>query len=467
MKGEPRTLVQAIVEAISVQIHHGALAAGNKLPSLRQYAKMHGCSINTVVSAFEALVSKNLIESRRGSGFYVVATVKQDIADDDASSLARAIDIVWLMREQVRPINGHIPAGDGFPPAEWLADSRLSKHLQQPKRIDAKSMFRYGTRHGYLPLRQQLVQRLAHATIEAAANQIVLTHGGNAALNVIVSYFVKPGDVVLVDDPGYYPLFGKLKLHGAEIIGIPRQKDGPDVAAFEAQLAKHRPKLFFTQSIGHNPTGSDISPAKAHRLLQLAEKHNVYIVDSDPFADLYGRHATRLGALDQLSRTIYVGTFSKTISPALRVGFLACRADLASDLADVKMLMDVSTSEYNERIVSQIIEESHFQRYLSRLTDRVTHANSEAVAFLRSIDATVFFHSPHSLFLWVSFPGIDDTTELVRRLLVHDVAVAPGGIFQVNPQPKNPWCRLNVAYVTDPRFKSALMEECRRSTTAP
>lgn len=463
MKGEPKTLAEAIVEAVSTQIHNGALAPGQKLPSLRQYAKLQGCSINTVVSAFEALVSTNLIESRRGSGFYVVAAAKQDVADDDTSSLGRAIDTVWLMREQVKPINGQIPAGDGFPPAEWLADSRLSKHLQQPNRINIESMFRYGTRHGYLPLRQQLVQRLAHANIEAAANQIVLTHGGNAALNVIISYFIKPGDVVLVDDPGYYPLFGKLKLHGAEIVGIPRRKDGPDVTALESELARHRPKLFFTQSIGHNPTGSEISPAKAHRILQLAEKYDLHIIDSDPFADLYGRHATRIAALDQLHRTIYVGTFSKTISPALRVGFLACKAELASDLADVKMLMDVSTSEYNERIVNQIIEESHFQRHISRLAERITRASGEAMDFLRSVDAKVFFHSPQSLFLWVSFPGVDDTTDLAQRMLSHNIAVAAGGIFQASLQAKNPWCRLNVAYVTKPRFKSALLEECDRA----
>src|SRR5256885_5157757 len=93
-------------------------------------------------------------------------------------------------------------------------------------------------------------------------------------MDLVIRYFVPPGATVLVDEPGYYPLFGKLRLAGAHVVGVPRLADGPDVAALESLLAQHRPRLFFTQSLAHNPTGSDISAAKAYKVLQLAERRS-------------------------------------------------------------------------------------------------------------------------------------------------------------------------------------------------
>ena len=124
------------------------------------------------------------------------------------------------------------------------------------------------------------------------------------------------------------------------VIGVPRLADGPDLAALEAILATERPRLFFTQSEAHNPTGSDLSLPKAYRLLQLAEKHNLLLVEDDPFADFKPTSAVRLSMLDQLERTIYIGSFSKSFSAALRVGYIACSPELASVFAP--RLADVS-----------------------------------------------------------------------------------------------------------------------------
>lgn len=454
MKIQGKTLVASICESIARQIAEGAIRPGERLPSIRQYAATHRHSINTVVSAFDVLESKGLIKAKRGSGYYAV---ERDAlhAEEEPNSLERAMDIVWLMREQVRPISTHLPAGDGFPPADWLIESKLSRYQQSLDRAGRHYMYRYGSRHGYLPLRQHIVQKLAHLHIQASPGQIVLTHGANMALNAIIYYFLKAGDTVLVDDPGYYPLFGKLKLHGTRVVGVPRQTDGPDVAALEASIRATGAKLFFTQSVGHNPTGSDISPAKAHRIVQLAEKYNLIIVENDPMADFHAASTTRMAALDQLSRTIYIGTFSKSLAPALRVGFLACSTDLASDLADVKMLMHVSTSEYCERLVDAVLADGQFLRHAARLQERVRHANAAATKYLAAHGAEIFCASPQSLFIWAKFPEIEDTADLARAMLQHNVGMAPGAIFSVDGQSSGAWCRFNVGYVLDPRFQAA------------
>ncbi len=147
-------------------------------------------------------------------------------------------------------------------------------------------MFQYGNRYGHRPLRELLERRLSTLGIEARVNQIVLTFGANEALDIVIRGLMRFGDVALVDEPGYYPLYGKLQLHGVNIVGVRRNPDGPDVGELERLIKTTGARIFFTQSLGQNPTGSDTSPAVAFRMLQLAEKHDITLVESDPLADL-------------------------------------------------------------------------------------------------------------------------------------------------------------------------------------
>ena len=331
-------------------------------------------------------------------------------ADDEAGNLGRAMDVVWLMREH-------------------------------------------------------LVRKLADFGIGATPRQIVLTHGANEAMDIVIRYFVPPGGTVLVDDPGYYPLFGKLKLAGAQMLGVPRLHDGPDLDVLEQLLIAHRPRLFFTQSVAHNPTGSDLSAAKAFRVLQLAQKYNLLIVENDPLADFKPVSSPRLSSLDQLERTIYIGSFSKSFSAALRVGFIACGADLASDLADLKALIHVSSSEYCKRTVDVMLSEGHYQRHLNRLRSRMAQATTRAQALFESFGAELFVSNAQSLYLWASLPGVSDSLVLAQTLIPQKVVLAPGRIFSVDSGVVSPWSRFNVGTVIDPRFAPALRTALRQLTT--
>jgi DNA-binding transcriptional MocR family regulator len=456
---------QRLANEIERQILEGAYSAGDKLPSLRELAELHQYAKNTVVAAFELLVSRGLVEPRRGSGYYVVEK-PESRKIEEAEPLGRAMDIVWLMREQLKNEPGTLAVGDGFPPVEWLADMRLDKYHQKVVRTGVGSLFRYGSRFGYAPLREHLVRKLSDFGIGVEARQIVLTHGANEAMDIVIRYFVRPGGTVLVDDPGYYPLFGKLKLASARMVGVPRLADGPDLEVLEQLFSIERPRLFFTQSLAHNPTGSDISQAKAFRVLQLAQKYDVLIVENDPLADFKPVGASRLSSLDQLERTIYIGSFSKSFSAALRVGFIACGADLASDLADLKALIHVSSSEYCERTVDVILSEGHYQRHLNRLRARLGNATTKAIHLLESFGAEIFAKTPQSLYLWAAFPGIDDSLSLAEDLLAQKIVMAPGRIFGVDSSQVSCWSRFNVGAVLDPRLQNALAEIAKRKSFA-
>lgn len=332
---------------------------------------------------------------------------------------------------------------------------RMDHYHQKVVRTGLGSLFRYGSRFGYAPLRDSLVRKLGVFGLGVNPQQLVLTQGANEAMDLVIRYFVPPGATVLVDDPGYYLLFGKLKLAGARVLGVPRQPDGPDVQALEQLLLTERPRLFFTQSLAHNPTGSDISAAKAYRVLQLAERHNLLLVENDPLADFKPTSSVRLSTLDQLERTIYIGSFSKSFSAALRVGFIACSDALASDLADLRSLIHVSGSEYCERMVDVMLREGHYERHLVRLRQRLGKATEQAFDWLEMHNCEVFVRNPQSLYLWVAFPGRPDAGHLAERLLAHKVTMAPGHVFNLDPSQTSHWSRCNVGAMLDPRFEAA------------
>ncbi len=460
----PKTpsLPARLADAIERQIADGAYKGGDKLPSLRELAELHRYAKNTVVAAFEILVSRGLIEPRRGSGYFVLDKPAAPRVTVEAGGFGRVMDIVWLMREQLKSEAGTLAVGDGFPPVEWLADVRLDKYQQKVVRTGLGALFRYGSRFGYEPLREHLVRKLADFGIGAQPRQIVLTHGANEAMDIVIRYFVPPGGTVLVDDPGYYPLFGKLKMASAQVFGVQRLADGPDLEALEQLLVAQRPRLFFTQSLAHNPTGSDLSAAKAFRILQLAQKYNLLIVENDPLADFKPVSSPRLSSLDQLERTIYIGSFSKSFSAALRVGYIACGADLANDLADLKALIHVSSSEYCERTVDVMLSEGHYQRHLTRLRARLGEAGAAAMALFESAGAEVYTRNPQTLYAWIAFPGVPDSITLAEALLPQKIVMAPGRIFNVDPAPVSKWSRINVAAVADPRFAKALRTTLRQ-----
>ncbi len=454
-------IATSLADSIARQIADGAFKQGDKLPSLRTLAALHGYAKNTVVAAFEMLVARGLAEPRRGSGYFVKRVKPAASRDEAEGPLGRAMDIVWMMREQFKSVPGAMAVGDGFPPVDWLADVRPDKYHHKVVRSGLGAMFRYGTRYGYPPLRDHLVGKLADFGIAAEPAQIVLTHGANDALDLVVRYFVPPGATVLVDDPGYYLLHGKLKLAGARIVGVPREPDGPDLAALEQLLITHKPRLFFTQSVAHNPTGSDTSPAKAFRILQLAQAHNLLIVENDALADFKPMAATRLSALDQLERTIYIGSFSKSFSAALRVGFIACGAALASDLADLKALIHANSSEYCERMLDVILSEGRYQRHLARLRSRTGAAALRAQELLDDLGARIFVRPAQTLYLWAALPNAPDSLALARELLPRGVMLAPGRIFCVDSTSPSPWSRFNVGALANEKVRAALRETLR------
>ena len=168
---------------------------------------------------------------------------------------------------------------------------------------------------------------------------------------------------MVVDDPSYFRQLPLLKAHRVEVVGAPLTAGGPDVAALEALFIAHKPRVYLTVAAFHNPTGASLSPASAHRILKLAERHDVVIVEDEVFADFEpGAAGVRLAAFDGLERVIQVGSYSKTISAALRCGYLAVRADWVDPIVDLKLATSLSSSHFAAAFLHRVLTEAGYRR---------------------------------------------------------------------------------------------------------
>lgn len=445
------TKAQALTERLLAEIERGDLPAGSRLRSVRDAARKEGIGINTVIEAYNRLVARGYAESRPGSGYYV-RKGNLGWTGAPAPHVTAAVDVVSLLREQLEQ-HYEVRVGDGRPPAFWVENSELGRHLKR-RHSDGRSGIDhgYGTPWGYQPLRETIVRLLGERSIQLDSRQVLLTQGANHGLDLIARHLLEPGDRVLVDSPGYYPLFGKLKLAKVEMLGVPRLADGPDMGKLRDLLRAHRPKVFFTQTLAHNPTGSSISLPKAHRLLQLAAEFGCLVVEDDPFADLLSPAAPRLAALDQLERVIYVSSFSKSLSASLRVGYVAGSAERIADLCDLKMISMVSTSDFVERVVHELISSGHYRRHLNRTKARLAEAHRPAVRSLVRTGVKVHPSDPGGYYLWVQLPDLVDELTLVRQAATAGIFLAPGSVFYPDRKSDYPALRVNVAYASDPRF---------------
>ncbi|MPT39519.1 MAG: PLP-dependent aminotransferase family protein [Achromobacter sp.] len=459
-----KPLTRQIADQIRLQIASGHFPPESKLPSLRTHAAMQGVAKNTMVQAYELLVAEGVLEPRRGAGFYVTGARGAPIsADSWAPALDQALASVGIDRSQFHALGGSPSIGDGLPPSKWLSTCRLDRYMQKIGRGGLGTIFRYGDPFGYLPLRQSIARKLAAYGISARTDQIVLTQGSYQAVDIIIRRFVRPGDTVLIDVPGFYPTYNKLRLQGANIVGIPRTPTGPDLPSFRKAISKFKPKLFFTQSTAHNPTGSDISEEVATELMDLASGAGVLVVDDDALADFKPSQSLRLSRLDrELDHSVYVGSFSKSLSSVVRVGFLVCSPTLARSLVEVKTTLSLNSSPYAERTVDAVITEGRFERHVVDLQNRARGATQSALVMLENHGAKVFCSPECTLFLWARLPGVNDATAFAKKLLERGITLAPGPIFLPNCSGRSPWFRFNVGFMEATDHMEAVWQEVNR-----
>lgn len=441
-------LVQQLVEGIGAWIEQHAAGGGQRLPSIRRLSADHGISRNAVIEAYEQLVAHGVIRARPGAGFYVAVSAPRE-TQAAAGGMEDVTDEMWRLFDADE---GDLKLGCGWLPNQWREHDDLAYAIRQVARQGGASLFEYSPPMGTLRLRQLVQERLRRLDINTQPNQVLMTGGGSHSLDLIVRLLLSPGDVVFVEAPGYYNLFGLLHLQGVTVVGVPRLCDGPDTQQMEALLRRYRPKLFFTNSVFQNPTGTTLAPSIAYRVLQLAQQHDVQIVEDDIYADFQQDPTPRLAALDGLERVIYLGSFSKSLSSSLRVGFIAGQAPLIKRLVDIKMLTTISASPFAEQVVATMLENGSYRKLTERLRITLAGQMARTLAMIEKAGWEVFATPAGGMFLWVRHPAVAHSSSLVERAAQFGIRLSPGDLFFPHKD-ASPWLRLNVAYASDQRAR--------------
>ncbi|MBL8482386.1 MAG: PLP-dependent aminotransferase family protein, partial [Rhodocyclaceae bacterium] len=357
-------LTDQIVTQLAGLVQDGQLPPGTRLPSIRKLAATLAVSAATVVGAYDRLAARGLIEARAASGYFVSARRAALPLPVAALPVGPGLDAIALMRGMLERRPGVAHVGSGFLPESWLEDMLSARLLARVARKGVKAYARPGTPAGYAPLRQQIALQLGFAGIAAAPDQVLLTFGATHGTEILGRALLAPGDVVAVEEPGYFALFAQLRGMGAKLVAVPRTANGPDLDVLAGVCDTFRPKLLFTQTLLHNPTGSSTDAATAFRMLDLARRYDFRIVEDDVYGDLHPvANPLRLAQADRLERVILLGSYSKVLSPSIRVGYMAAPPALIPLFLEQKLLGVLSTSEFDERLVYELLASGAYRKH--------------------------------------------------------------------------------------------------------
>lgn len=452
-------LAQQLALRFSERIQQRLILPGARLPSVRECARHHGVSPYTVVAAYDQLLAAGLLEARKQRGFFVRevhAPRAKSAPAQTATGTPAPIDASALIRGMFQADARHAP-GLGTLPGDWLdlpmLQSAMRRVVSQSEEPDQLAL-QYGEPGGDPRLRSALSRRLEDLGVHAAPEQIISTVGATHALDLITRCLLTPGDAVLVDDPGWAIEYARLSQAGMRLLPVPRGPQGPDLEVMARLIAEHRPRMYVTVSVLHNPTGNSLSLASAHQILKLVEAADMLVVEDDTYAFLAPNHVPRLSALDGLKRTIYVSGFSKILTPAWRVGFVAASAKIVHQLTELKLLSTLTTSPMMDRAVAICLEQGQLRRHAERVISRLDAARQRAVRLAEEAGCQ-FVTPPQGLFGWLEV-GVD-TERLAQRMLDAGWLIAPGLLFSPTRR-AGTLMRINFATSQDARFWRLLAE---------
>jgi DNA-binding transcriptional MocR family regulator len=442
-----------VMQTIRAKVASRAFAAGDRLPSIRTMASTMKVSPSTVVEAYDRLTAEGLVRARRGSGFYIAAPTMPLLASAEVDRNGmHKFDSLSVSRQLLDANPGVLKPGCGWLPSDWMPTDAIRRGFRSLARAEGSILTDYGNTRGPHALQRLLLSRLSEDGVELSAEQLLPTGSGTQAIDLICRLFLRPGDTVLVDDPCYFNLKPLLRIHQANIVGVPYTPTGPDVAQFEAILAAKQPRLYITNAALQNPTGATLSPQTAHRLLNAAAAHDLTIIEDDIFVDFEPEPSPRLSALDGLKRVIRVGSFSKTVSASVRCGYIAARKEWIRELVNLQRTVNFGgPSPFAVELIVHILTSGRYRKHMEDTRLRLVRVRREVAMKLSTLGIELWLMPRGGLYLWCKLPNRLKAVDVARATLKENVVLAPGDVFGMSGEATE-FLRFNVAQSSHPRI---------------
>ncbi len=446
-RAEP--LYRQIFDALVRRIRDGALPAGHRLPPTRALAEELGAHRNTVVRAYEALEAAGFVASTVGRGTFVLATERPAPPHEGgpptsglswSSLTSRALDAEPLGRlaRLPRPPS-HVQMIDLSrmqPPAELMPDVLLSRCLRHVLRDKGARILGYAPREGVPALREQIAEDSVRRGVPATADDILVTSGSQQALDLVVRALVDPGERLLLQEQTYaggLRLFASL---GARLSVVATDDEGPTLESLEA--AQSGARLLYVMPDHHNPTGREISVPRRRELVAWSHAASVPIVEDDYAADLCFDQTPPPTPLRAMSGDVlHIGTYSKKLIPALRVGYLVCPAGLRPHLMTLKHAMDLGSSGLIQYALAEFMERGYLEAHLARARALYTERRDAMEEALRAhLPASVRWTPAHrGITHWLELPDSADVVRVYAAAAARGVLVIPGELHRVDGRP--------------------------------
>uniref|UniRef100_A0A8J8AWM2 PLP-dependent aminotransferase family protein n=1 Tax=Coralloluteibacterium stylophorae TaxID=1776034 RepID=A0A8J8AWM2_9GAMM len=456
---------ELLADDIARSIAQGVLRPGERLPSVRQTSQRRSVSPSTVFQAYYLLEARGLVRPRDRSGYYVANEVAAllpeldtasrptgDVGDLDVS--ARVFEILESTRQrEVVPLGSAFPSPLLFPlDALARAQATATRTLDPWASVDDLTP-------GNAELRRLIARRYLADGIELDVAEIVITNGALEALNLCLAAVTRPGDTVLVESPTFYAALQALERNGLRAVQVPTHpRDGIDPVALVAAVERHRPRACWIMSCFQYPLGSLMPEASRRALAALLARHGIPLIEDDVYGELYfdERRPLPAKAFDADGGVLHCGSFSKSLAPGYRIGWVAAGRH-ARSVARLKLSTSLATSAPGQAALAHYLQQPGYDRHLRRLRHTLAlQQTAFAQAIARHFPPGTRATRPRGgYFMWLELDPRVDALRLHRQALDAGISIAPGPIFSARQEFRN-CVRLNYGHIWDARTEAAL-----------
>jgi 2-aminoadipate transaminase len=357
----------------------------------------------------------------------------------------------------------------GLPAPEVFPVQRFQQACQKVLDASGAAALQYSTTEGYMPLRQMIASNLQRYGILATPDNVMITSGSQQALDLIAKLLINRGDRILIEAPSYLGALQAFNVFGAEYVMVPTDQDGLRTDLLEDAL-RSGPKFMYILPNFQNPSGVTLSLQRREELVFLSEKYGIPIIEDDPYGQLRyeGDHLPPLVVLDRvnsrrdngytLGNVIYLSTFSKTLAPGLRLGWIVAPVDVISKLVQLKQGADLHTSTFNQMVAYEVARDNFLDEHV-KLIRNVYRERRDVM--LKALDdffpKEVTWTRPHGgLFLWVTMPEDTNCQELLKAAIHENVAFVPGDCFYPSDGDGLNNMRLNFSNATPEQIREGI-----------
>ena len=442
-----------LAERVTELIRHGTYPAGKRIPSVRQMGQQQNLSISTVLQAYALLERQGLIEARPQSGYYVRSRGEERLPEPETSSpqldpshVSLHDLVMMLMRDSANPNLAQL--GAALPHLDPRLIQTINRTMAKIIREHGADAHQYQFPPGFDALRVQIARRMVNAGCSLSPSEILITCGGTEAIDFSLHAVCRPGDIVAIESPSYFGMLQTLEAHGLRALEIPTHpRDGISLEALEFAIEHNRIRAVVVISNFNNPLGSKIPDDRKKDLVELLAKHDIPLIENDVCGELYFGEKRPLvcKAFDIKGLVILLSSFSKDISPGLRLGWVAA-GRYSSEMEWLKFTLSASSPTLPQMTVAEFLEGGGYDQHLRRIRREYAHnVDLMSDAVMRYFPEGTRLTRPSGGFiLWVQMPENVDSLELYTLALQSGITLAPGHVFSATAQFFN-FIRLNAA----------------------